>query len=154
MAGKALLTLDGIGKELDPELDVLGEAQPYFVEYLKGRFAPDQLAADLARGAVRYAGMARDVPFHLREVLDDLRMGRLSIKTAETELGPSVDRLGRRVLVGSIFVGLQIGGGLAFGSSAPDRLWVAVPAFVSSWLVLGGYVLSAVLARWLAKPKA
>jgi ubiquinone biosynthesis protein len=151
IAGKALITLDGIGKELDPELDVLSVAQPHFVRYMKQRLAPEQLAGELARGALRYAQVARDVPSHLREVLDDLRQGRLEVRTAETRLGPALDRLGRRLLVGLVFLALQGAGGLALLSDVEHKGTLAALAWVASWLVLVGFVALASVTRWWSK---
>lgn len=153
MAGKALLTLDGIGKELDPDLDVLGAAYPHFTRYLKQRLAPEQLAGDLARGALRAAAMARDVPSHLREVLDDLRLGRLEIRTAETRLGPSLDQLGRRLLVGLVFASLQGAGGLALLSDVPSKGALALLAFGAAWVILIGHVAVGSLSAWWSKPR-
>ncbi len=154
MAGKALLTLDGIGKELDPDLDVLGAAYPHFTQYLRQRLAPEQLAGDLARGAMRAAAMARDVPSHLREVLDDLRQGRLEVRTAETRLGPSIDQLGRRLLVGLVFASLQGAGGLALVSDAPHKGTLALLAFGAAWLILIGHVAIGSLGAWWSKDRS
>jgi ubiquinone biosynthesis protein len=31
LVGKALMTIEGVGKEIDPDLDVFGEARPFFL---------------------------------------------------------------------------------------------------------------------------
>ncbi|MEM9195043.1 MAG: AarF/ABC1/UbiB kinase family protein, partial [Myxococcota bacterium] len=38
MVGKALMTIEGVGKEIYPELDVFEEVKPYFLDLLKQRY--------------------------------------------------------------------------------------------------------------------
>jgi ubiquinone biosynthesis protein len=50
------------------------------------------------------------MPMQLREVLDDLRLGRLSLRTVDPALPATADRLGRRLYTGLIVASL-IGSG-------------------------------------------
>src|SRR5262249_5347629 len=43
LVGKALMTVEGIGKQIDPDLDVFGEAQPYFFDLMRKRYSPQRL---------------------------------------------------------------------------------------------------------------
>jgi hypothetical protein len=123
MVGKALMTLEGIGRELDPDLDIFEEAKPHFLALLRKRLDPVELGNEAWRGVETIAGIAHDVPLHVREVLDDLRMGRLEIRTAETQIGPSLDRLGRRLFSGFVIASLNVAAGGAFRSGV-DRVGV------------------------------
>lgn len=138
MVGKALMTIEGIGKELDPDLDVLGEATPHFVGLLRKRYSPAQIGNELWRGAEQLAGLATDLPVHLGEVLDDLRLGRLQIQTVETQAAPVLDRLGRRMFSGLVIASLNVAGAIALVSSVPHRGWIAAVLFflaAATWFV-------------------
>ncbi len=102
LVGKALMTIEGIGKEIHPELDVFEEARPYFMDLLKQRYAPERVATDMWRGLERLSTAAYDLPQQMREVLDDLRLGRLSLRTHDPEDHKMVDRLGRRIFAGLV----------------------------------------------------
>lgn len=102
LVGKALMTIEGIGKEIHPELDVFEEARPYFMDLLKQRYAPERVATDMWRGLERLSTAAYDLPQQMREVLDDLRLGRLSLRTHDPESHKMVDRLGRRIFAGLV----------------------------------------------------
>lgn len=115
LVGKALMTIEGIGKELDPDLDVFGEAQPYFVRLLKARYSPQRLGNELIRGVEQLSRAGYDVPLQAREVLEDLRLGRLSVRIAEASLAPATDRLGRRLFSGLVVASSTIAGALTFG---------------------------------------
>jgi ubiquinone biosynthesis protein len=156
MVGKALMTIEGIGKELDPELDVLAEGRPYFLELLQKRYSPEEIGKDLLRGAERLMGVAHDVPFHLQEVLDDVRMGRLQIQTVEKEAAPTLDRLGRRVFSGMIVASLNVAGGLAIVAATMARewkypVWAAAILFFSACAMWTMHVSSDWFKAWWAK---
>ena len=112
LVGKALMTLEGIGKQLDPDLDVFGEAQPYFISILKQRYSPQRLGNELMRGVEQLSRAGFDVPIQAREILEDLRLGRLVIKTADPGLPAASDRLGRRLFTGLVISSSTIAGAL------------------------------------------
>lgn len=140
MVGKALMTIESIGKDLDPDLDVFSEAQPFFIDLLKKRYSPEEIGNELLRGAERFAGMAHDVPFHLREVLDDLRMGRLQIQTSEMRIEPAYDRLGRRLFNGILVASLNIAAAISLLSTWQYKIWLMVALFVLAYLVWFAHV--------------
>ena len=151
MVGKALMTLEGIGKELDPELDILGEATPHFVDLLKKRLSPAQLGNELWRGAERLVGLATDVPAHLAEVLDELRTGRLQIQTSETQAAPVFDRLGRRMFSGMVVASLNVAGAITLAGSGPHRGWLAAVLFAVAGCTWFAHVSSDWFTAWWAK---
>ena len=110
LVGKALMTIESIGKQMDPDLDVFGEAKPHFVEILRKRYSPQRLGNEVFRGIEKLSGAAYDLPVQLQEILDDVRYGRLRITTADPALPRIVDRLGRRIFSGLV-VASSIGGG-------------------------------------------
>jgi ubiquinone biosynthesis protein len=153
MVGKALMTIEGIGRELDPELDVFAVATPYFLSLLRKRFAPEELGNEALRGIEQFAGVAHDLPLHLREVLDDVRMGRLEIRTAETQLGPHIDRLGRRLFSGFVVASLNVAAGLSLVSSWPYRVWVSAALLAAAWIAWAFHVSGDAIRTWWSKGK-
>jgi ubiquinone biosynthesis protein len=114
LVGKALMTLEGIGKQLDPDLDVFGEAQPYFLRLLRQRYSPQRIGNELIRGVEQLSRAGYDVPLQAREVLEDLRLGRLQVKTLDPALPFAAERLGRHIFSGLVVAASTIGGGLTF----------------------------------------
>jgi ubiquinone biosynthesis protein len=151
MVGKALMTLEGMGRELDPELDVFQEAQPYFLSILRRRYGPQQLGGELFHGITQFAGVARDVPLHLQEILDDMRGGRLEIRTVETQLAPALDRLGRRLFSGFVVASLNVAAGLTLISSWRYRVWAAGLLLAASWIAWAFHVSGEAVRAWWAK---
>jgi ubiquinone biosynthesis protein len=100
MVGKSLMTVEGIGKSIYPELDVFVEARPFFLKLVWQRYSPEKLGPRLLRAASRLTGAASDVPPLLAEVLDDVRRGRLKLQAEDPGLGHAAERLGRRIALG------------------------------------------------------
>lgn len=110
MAGKSLMTIEGIGKELDPDLDVLSEATPLFLNLLRKRYSPQRLGNELWRGVEQLSRVGWDVPLQLREVLDDLRLARLTVRVVDPQLPDVTYRLGRLVFTGVVVAAMVLAG--------------------------------------------
>ncbi len=126
LVGKALMTLEGIARELDPELDVFSEAQPHFIELLKKRYSPERLGNELWRGVEHFSKVGYDLPMQAREVLDDLRLGRLTIRHSNDEHKLAIERAGKRLFTGITFLALTGGGAYLLG----NRQWIGAGVFL------------------------
>jgi ubiquinone biosynthesis protein len=96
MVIRAMMTIEGVGKEVDPELDLLAVAKPYLTRIAMQRYHPMRMGMEFLRGAGRLSTMAKDLPFQLQDILEDLRQGRLQVRTSDPEAQRSTERLGRR----------------------------------------------------------
>jgi len=121
MMGKALMTVEGVGKEIYPDLDVFEEVKPYFLRLIQQRYSPERITQDVIRGVTRLSHAATEAPMQMQEILEDLRKGAFSLQVQETTLKEATDRLGRR-----IFSGLVVSSSLLSGSllMAADKMWI------------------------------
>lgn len=110
MMSKSLMTVEGVGKEIDPDFDVYEESKPLFTEILKKRYSPERIGAQLLRRIERLGGVGYKVPQQLEEVLDDLRLGRLRVNTQDTLHVAAVERHGRRLFTAVVSAALLIAG--------------------------------------------
>jgi ubiquinone biosynthesis protein len=131
---RALMTIEGVGKQIYPELDLLAVARPYLTKMLWQRFHPLKLGGDLLRGAERLGNLARHLPFQIQEILEDLRQGRLQLAITDPERTAASERLGRRIRGGIVFAALLVGGLVAYLHDRGDRLgWILMGA-AAAWL--------------------
>lgn len=145
LVGKAIMTIEGVGKEIDPDLDVLGVARPYFLELLRKRYSPERMGMEAWRGLERLSGAAYDLPQQLREVLDDLRLGRLTLQTTNPTLPKTVDRLGRRVFAGMVVAAFVLAGTALVASGRQEVLGIVLLTF--GVLVMLGHLAADVIRR-------
>ncbi len=112
LVGKALMTIEGIGKQLDPNLDIMGAAAPHFFDLLKSRYSPQRIGNDLWRTVEQISRAGAGMPMQIREILDDLRLGRTTLRVALDDLPQLADRLGRRLFSGVVVAALILSGAL------------------------------------------
>ena len=116
MMGKALMTVEGIGKEIYPELDVFQEVKPYFLRLIQARYSPERITADVIRGITRLSHAASEAPLQLQEILEDLRKGAFRVQVREMNTRDALDRLGRRFFSGLVVAAAILGGSILMAS--------------------------------------
>ncbi|MCB0220952.1 MAG: AarF/ABC1/UbiB kinase family protein [Chrysiogenetes bacterium] len=86
MTFKALVTMEGIGKQLDPEMDLLTEAQPYVSKLLMERYSPRRILSEVYEGVSTFVQAVRYLPDRANTALEQLKQGQISIgmELAET----------------------------------------------------------------------
>jgi ubiquinone biosynthesis protein len=126
LVGKAMMTVEGIGKSVDPDLDIYGVASPALLELVKKRYSPERLGSDLWRSVGQLSKASIDMPMQLREVLDDLRLGRLSVRTSDPERARTTDSGSRRVYSGLIVASLVLSGSVLLSGPAHDVVGIVM----------------------------
>jgi ubiquinone biosynthesis protein len=97
---KALLTTEGLAKNLIPEVDPLETARPYVERLVAERFSPARLKEDLFYNLVTASSLLNRLPTTVSQVMDDLDQQRLhmSVRVAEDESTRSARSRGERLL--------------------------------------------------------
>lgn len=109
---KAFITLEGMGRELDPDFDMAGQALPVLERAMREHYAPQ---AVLQRGwaATReLLSLVGDLPRDLSRLLKAARAGRLEIHLEVAQVrrvGDQLDRAASRLTVGLVVAALIIG---------------------------------------------
>lgn len=144
MTFKAFITMEGVGKQLQPDLDILAAAQPHVARLLAHRYQPRRIL-ETGYAAVRdLADVLGTVPESARAVLEDLRAGRTVVNVESQEL-----RAWRRTFLHAQHrstVGLLAAAAALCGTLALDygaATFVGVP-LISFWF----FVLAAGLGAW------
>ncbi len=134
MLGRTLMTVEGVGKELHPDLDVFSELRPFFIELVKQRYSPERLSSELLRSVSRFGETAGQMPMKVDEILDDLRRGTLVVNARDPDMPQATDLLGRRIFSGFTVAALITGGSLLVSSGMG---------------ALAGYVMLGAAGVWL-----
>lgn len=83
---RAMMMMEGIGLQLDPTIDVLGQAKPYVNEAIARHFAPDALGKRLLEQGRVFGEIALETPEQLSNLLYRLNGGQFEIRTREMEM--------------------------------------------------------------------
>ena len=163
---RASLTIEGIIRQLDPELTVLTRAKPLMRRLIEERFSLPTLQDSTLKNLLRARDLVRDLPMTASQILMDLEGGRVRVQVEIGKLeqiARNIDTLGVVVSTGLVAGGLVTGSMfiLARYEWAVFGLPVVpiVGLYIASMLfggVLGRLLLAprlrkVSLARWLAR---
>ncbi len=143
---KAFVSLEGMGRGLDPDFHMAAQAQPVLRQVLHARYAPKALAQrgwQGVRGLVEQLGR---LPKDLSRALRNLSRGhvQVSIEIAHLErVGNQIDRAASRLSIALVIASLIIGSSIVMTVGGGPTL-LGLPAFG-----LLGFSGAAVGALWL-----
>jgi ubiquinone biosynthesis protein len=109
---KVFLTLDGFGRQLDPDFDLVAEARPFVRQALILRYSPNEIAKRGWKGMAGMMDLLTGLPKDFRRLLRAARRGalRIHIDIAELErFGERLDRAASRLTIGMITAAFIIG---------------------------------------------
>ncbi len=72
---KTLLNIEGLGRELDPDLDLWSTAKPFLEKWMADQIGPRRLFEELKNQAPRYAKLLPDLPRLLHDFLKQQGQG-------------------------------------------------------------------------------
>ncbi len=137
---KAFITLEGLGRQLDPDFDIAGEAAPYLREVILAHHAPDAIAKRGWRGLVSVADLLAGLPHDLARLLRIARRGSLKLEVDVPPLkafGDQLDRAASRLTMGIVTAALIVGSSIALTVNRSDSVsLIGLLGFVGA--MLGG----------------
>jgi len=131
MMVKVLVTLEGMGRRLDPEFDMASEAAPFLRRALLARYSPRALARRGRHALGDTIGMLTAVPGQLRRLMRLARRGRLNVNLDVERLqrfGEQVDHSVNRLTIGVVIAALIIGSSIVMTVSGGPTL-LGLPLF-------------------------
>lgn len=144
---KAIATLGAVGVDLYPDFNVFEVARPYARELLLERFSPQRLAASAQRQGRELFGIARELPYQVHDVLQEIRDGQIEVGFVHKGLDEFMHKLD--VIFNRLVVALVVAGGL-LGSSLIGIFATEGPQiFGVHFLSVIGFLFSALLGAWL-----
>lgn len=90
---KALTTIEGVGRQVDPEFDMVSYARPYLEELVKSRYSPGTIAERMKQSLLSYADLIESLPLDMKDLLTRLRRNRLTMNLEHKGLGRITEAL-------------------------------------------------------------
>lgn len=143
---KALITLEGVARQLDPDFDMVTEASPFLQHAMRARYAPDALAKRGWQAVTGSVDLLTGLPQDLRQLLRSARSGRFQLHVDVTRLktfGNQLDRAASRMAVGNIIAALIIGSSIVMTVEGGPTLF-GLPMFG-----ILGFIGAAIGGIWL-----
>ena len=147
MLFKAFITLEGLGRQLDPQFQMVEHLTPFVRKLILDRYRPEALLKRGKSTLTQGLGMLADLPKDVIRLVRDIKHGKfrinLDLKRLEQfghQMDKSVNRLTMGIVTGCLIIGSSIvmtvaGGPTLFGLPLFGFLGFIV-AFVNSiWLI-------------------
>ena len=144
---KTLITLEGLGRQLDPDFDMSAHTEPFVKEVLRLRYSPEAVMKRGAHGVKDMVSVLTGLPRDLAKFFKELRRGRVRIDVDVKRLerfGQQLDRSTNRLTLGIMTASLVIGSSIVmtiqagpkiFGMPILGFLGFLIAVFNSIWIV-------------------
>lgn len=132
---KTLLNVEGLGRLLDPQLDIWAVAHPVLARILRQRYSPRRLLRQFRRRLPELATHAPEMPSLVHAWLRQQVEGRqqLAVRSADLQaLDASLRRLQRRIVTAIAGSGLLLAAALLYGLEASGPQLAGAPLW--SWV--------------------
>ncbi len=149
LLSKALLIMEGVGRQLDPDFNMISHMRPYVRRLALARFSPKNISAESGRIARAYMALGKNLPYDIKEFINRLNHNKFKIDLEHrgleklvTDLDRSSNRVSFAVVIGSLIVGsslvLQIDRGpMIFGFPMIGLLGYSIAGLLGLWLAVG-----------------
>ena len=147
LLAKALVTIEGVGRQLDPDFDMISHLRPFMEKLLHERVAPGSLTRELLRTTKAYGSLMKNLPRDLKEFINRVNRNKFKIDLEHrglekliTDLDKSSNRISFSLLISALIVGSSI---IMQTDKGPMLLGFPALGFL-------GYSIAGVLGLWLA----
>jgi len=143
---KALITLEGLGRRLDPGFRLVDHLRPFVRRVIFSRYEPGTMTKRVRHGLMDALAAIGGLPSDLTRLVRDARRGRLRIEFDLKRLdhfGHQIDRSASRLTLGVVTAALIVGSSIAMTVGGGPELF-GLPLFG----VLG-FLLASLNGFWL-----
>lgn len=146
LLAKALVTIEGVGRKLDPDFNAVEHANPFAKKLIRERMSPRRLIEDLVNSALDARLLMHDLPFEAREILRLMKRGEAKIRFEHEGLDPmlkTLDQIANRMVFAVVLASLVIGSALIVLSGIPPK-WHEIPV-----IGIAGFLTAGMIGFWL-----
>lgn len=143
---RAIITLEGVCRELDPAFNLAPHLAPRMEELVRDRYNPQRIASRLISETRLMFHTLHDLPIHVGKTIEKLSRDDLRIQLEHRHLDhliTELDRSSNRLTIGLVMSALLVASALVLRTGGgPLAWWISVPTFILSsflgiWLIYG-----------------
>lgn len=119
LLNKCIIEIEGIGRVLDPKVDLLKEAQPYAKEFIRERYSPSKVMGEVVHDIKEVNALVKEAPSQLRQIMKKMINDKFTIDFVHVGLEnfySEIDRSSNRVSFALIISALIIGSSMVIQS--------------------------------------
>jgi len=143
---KSAATVEGIGRVLNPDFEIVAHAEPFIKKLQLERYHPQNIAGDLLESGAELFELLKEIPGELREILRLTRQGRIKIEFEHRGLESlltHIDRTSNRIAFAIVIAAQVVGSALIVLADVPPK-WHGIPV-----IGLLGFLVAVIMGFWL-----
>jgi len=143
---KSLVTIEGVGRDLNPQFDIITIIKPFVERLVKRQYDPRRIASDLGRTTAELYRLLRDLPEEIRALLKFIRRGELRVALETRSMEPVMktwDRDANRMSFAIVLAALFVSSALIIHAHVPP-LWHGMPV-----IGIVGFAVAIIMGLWL-----
>ena len=147
LLAKALVTVESIGRQLDPDFNMFEHLTPFIDKLVRERLTPASLSKEISDLAQSYGVMLKRIPWDIKELINRLNQNKFRIDLHHQgleKLIADLDKSSNRISFSLLIAALIVGSSLIMQTEKGP--------FLFGFPVLGflGYLIAGFLGLWLA----
>lgn len=142
LLSKALITIEGMGRELDPGFNMIEHLKPFLEKDIKERLSPLHLAEDIREHFFALVQLLKNLPKDLKEIINRINRGKFKIDLEHRgldhfimELDKSINRLSSSLIIAALIVGSSI-----IMQTDKGPLFLGFPIFAFLGYIIAGFI--------------
>lgn len=143
---KAMLILENIGRQLDPEFDFIAAAEPFATRLVRKRYSPSRLLEKAGKNVMELGDFIFLFPRQMKNIIRKILRDDLHIKMIHVGLDKFItdmDRSSNRITLGMIISAILISSAIMHATGVGPRI------FGISLLGMASFGLAFLLGIWL-----
>jgi ubiquinone biosynthesis protein len=150
---KALGTVEGVGRMLDPDFDMIDRATPFITNVKLERYNPERIVEDVVDLSAKLLRFVRQFPKEVLDITQMIRRQKLSLRIEHRGLETMLvthDRISNRISFSILIAALIIGSALIVISETPPLIYgislIGIILFLAA-AMMGIWLLVAILKK-------
>lgn len=143
LLARSMVTIEGVIRNLDPELDLTKMARPYLIRTIAKHYDPIQFTKRIANSIYEMGMYMEEFPRDLKNAIRKINTGEIKVDLRHKGIDPLVHTINRvtkqivsAVLLSSIIIGSSL---MIINNVHP--LWGTTSAFGIIGFIIGGFIL-------------
>ncbi len=148
LLSRALFVMEGIGRQLDPNFNMVAQLKPFAEQVIKDRYSPASIVKEATRTLQSYQALGKSLPKDIKEFINRINRNKFKIDVEHrgferlvNDLDKSSNRISFSMIIAALIVGsslvMQIDKGpMLFGFPILGLLGYSVAGFLGLGLAI------------------
>ena len=115
LLSRALFVMEGLGKQLDPDFNMVEQIKPFAEQIMKDRYSPSSIAKESAQVLQAYHALGKSLPKDIKEFINRINRNKFKIDVEHrgferliNDLDKSTNRISFSMVIGSLIIGSSL----------------------------------------------